>query len=36
MDCIESPKRFVEVLTLVPVNVALIGNRAFGDIIKLR
>ena len=30
------PKRSIEVLSLVPVNVTLFGNRVFGDIIKLR
>ena len=30
------PKRCIEVLSLVPVNVTLFGNRVFADIIKLR
>ena len=30
------PKRSIEVLSLVPVNVTLFRNRVFADIIKLR
>ena len=31
-----SPKRYGQVLILVPVNVTLFPNRVFADIIKLR
>ena len=31
-----SPKRYAQVLILVPVNVTLFAKRVFGDIIKFR
>lgn len=31
-----SPKRYVEVLTLAPVNMMLFGNRMFADVVRLK